>query len=53
MKLALDPYMQFFGTPGRLRFDGIMTVRVVAGEDRAKASSVFMREEIRKRTAGW
>jgi myo-inositol catabolism protein IolH len=34
-------------------FDGIMTACVFAWEDRARASSVFMLEEIRRRTAGW
>jgi len=52
VKLALDPYTQFVGTLGRPRFDGIMTVCVFACEDRAKASSVVMREEIATRTAG-
>jgi len=41
----------FFSTLGRLRFDGIMTVCVFAWEDRARESSVFMREEIARRTA--
>lgn len=43
----------FFGTLGRLRFDGVMTVCVFAWEERARESSVFMREEIERRTKGW
>jgi myo-inositol catabolism protein IolH len=43
----------FFGTLGRMRFDGIMTVCVFAWEERARESSLFMREEIGRRTAGW
>jgi myo-inositol catabolism protein IolH len=43
----------FFGTLGAMRFDGIMTVCVFAWEDRARDSSTFMLEEIRRRTAGW
>jgi myo-inositol catabolism protein IolH len=34
-------------------FDGIMTACVFAWEDRARESSAFMREEIRRRVAGW
>lgn len=44
---------EFFGTLGRLRFDGVMTVCVFAWEERARESSVFMREEIERRTKGW
>jgi len=44
---------EFFGTLGRLRFDGIMTVCVFAWEDRARQSSTFMLEEVRRRTAAW
>lgn len=48
---------EFFGTLGRLGFGGreetIMTVCVFAWEDRARESSLFMREEIERRTAGW
>lgn len=43
----------FFGTLGRLRFDGIMTVCVFAWEERARESSTFMLTEIGRRTAGW
>lgn len=43
----------FFGTLGDLRFDGIMTVCVFAWEERARESSIFMLDEIRRRTAGW
>jgi myo-inositol catabolism protein IolH len=43
----------FFGGAERLRFDGIMTVCVFAWEDRARESSTFMLEEVRRRTAGW
>ena len=34
-------------------FAGIMTVCVFAWEDRARESSTFMLEEIRRRTAAW
>jgi len=48
---------EFFETLGRLRFGGrdetIMTVCVFAWEDRARESSLFMREEIARRTKGW
>ena len=47
---------EFFGTLGRLRFGvatAIMTVCVFAWEDRARESSLFMREEIARRTKGW
>jgi myo-inositol catabolism protein IolH len=44
---------EFFGTLGRLGFDGIMTVCVFAWEDRARESSVFMREQIETYTKGW
>jgi myo-inositol catabolism protein IolH len=43
----------FFGGLARNGFDGIMTACVFAWEDRARASSTFMLEEIRRRTAGW
>ena len=43
----------FFGTLGRMRFDGIMTVCVFAWEERGRESSVYMREEIGRRTADW
>ena len=46
-------WQSFFTTLGELRFDGIMTVCVFAWEDRARESSTFMLEEIRRRTAGW
>jgi myo-inositol catabolism protein IolH len=44
---------EFFGTLGRLGFDGIMTVCVFAWEERARDSSTFMREKIAEYTAGW
>ena len=44
---------EFFGTLGRLGFDGIMTVCVFAWEDRARESSVFMREQIETYTKDW
>jgi myo-inositol catabolism protein IolH len=44
---------EFFGTLGRLGFDGIMTVCVFAWEERARDSAIFMREQIERRTAGW
>lgn len=43
----------FFSTLGAMQFDGIMTVCVFAWEERARASSIFMREEIERRTASW
>jgi myo-inositol catabolism protein IolH len=43
----------FFGTLGRMRFDGIMTVCVFAWEERARESSLKNLEEIRRRTASW
>ena len=43
----------FFGTLGRLGFDGIMTVCVFAWENRAHESSVFMREQIETYTKDW
>jgi myo-inositol catabolism protein IolH len=44
---------EFFQTLGDLRFDGIMTACVFAWEERARESSIFMREEMEKRVAGW
>ncbi|MFD1541778.1 sugar phosphate isomerase/epimerase family protein [Nonomuraea guangzhouensis] len=48
---------EFFDTLGAMDFarvpDAIMTVCVFAWEERARESSVFMREEIAKRTADW
>jgi myo-inositol catabolism protein IolH len=43
----------FFATLEKLEFDGIMTACVFAWEERARESSVFMLEEIRRRTRGW
>ena len=43
----------FFATLERLGFDGIMTACVFAWEDRAEASSRFMREELDRRTRHW
>jgi myo-inositol catabolism protein IolH len=43
----------FFGTLGAMKFDGIMTACVFAWEERARESSVFMREEVARRTAVW
>lgn len=43
----------FFGTLDRLGFDGTMTVCVFAWEERARDSSTFMLEEVRRRVAGW
>jgi myo-inositol catabolism protein IolH len=43
----------FFGTLGRLGFDGIMTACVFAWEDKARESSLFMLQEMTKRTASW
>lgn len=48
---------EFFETLGRLEFgrrdETIMTACVFAWEDRARESSLFMREEIARRTKGW
>src|SRR6266516_2545569 len=35
---------EFFGTLGRMKFDGVMTVCVFAWEERARESSLYMRE---------
>ena len=43
----------FFAGLQRNGFAGIMTVCVFAWEDRARESSTFMLEEIRRRTAAW
>ena len=43
----------FFGTLGRLGFDGQMTACVFAWEERAEESSRFMLEQMRSRTASW
>ena len=43
----------FFSTLGAMQFDGIMTVCVFAWEERARESSIFMREEIERRTSNW
>jgi myo-inositol catabolism protein IolH len=44
---------EFFGTLGRLNFDGIMTVCVFAWEDRARESCIYNREQIEKYTKDW
>ncbi|MGI5282107.1 sugar phosphate isomerase/epimerase family protein [Nonomuraea polychroma] len=44
---------EFFATLGRLGFDGIMTACVFAWEDKARESSLFMLQEMTKRTASW
>lgn len=44
---------EFFGTLGRLGFDGIMTACVFAWEERARESSVFMREQIQQYVDKW
>ena len=43
------PWDAFFGTLAEVGFDGIMTACVFAWEDRAEASSRFMREEMQRR----
>ena len=48
-----DDWDTFFSTLGAMKFDGIMTVCVFAWEERARESSVYMREEIERRTANW
>ena len=48
---------EFFDTLAQARFgegpENIMTVCVFAWEERARESSIFMREEVARRTAGW
>lgn len=44
---------EFFSTLDVMKFDGIMTVCVFAWEDRARESSLFMREEIERRVSSW
>jgi myo-inositol catabolism protein IolH len=44
---------EFFGTLGRLRFDGVMTVCVFAWEERARESATYMRERIETYTKDW
>ncbi len=44
-------WYEFFGCLGR--FDGLMTVCVLAWEERATQSSVFMREEVERRLRSW
>jgi myo-inositol catabolism protein IolH len=44
---------EFFETLSRLAFDGIMTVCVFAWEERARESSLFMREQIESRIRDW
>lgn len=44
---------EFFGTLGRLRFGGIMTVCVFGWEERARESSLFMRDKILEYTREW
>jgi myo-inositol catabolism protein IolH len=44
---------EFFGTLARLAFDGVMTVCVFAWEEKARESSLFMREEIQNRIRAW
>jgi myo-inositol catabolism protein IolH len=43
----------FFGTLGRLGFDGIITACVFAWEERARESSLFMREQITQYVGKW
>jgi myo-inositol catabolism protein IolH len=42
------PWDDFFGTLAEIKFDGIMTACVFAWEDRADASSEFMRSEMQR-----
>jgi myo-inositol catabolism protein IolH len=44
---------EFFGTLRRLRFGGIMTVCVFAWEERARESSLFMRQQVEMYTKDW
>ena len=46
-------WAEFFGTLGRLEFDGTMTVCVFAWEERAEQSARFNLEQIRKHIADW
>jgi myo-inositol catabolism protein IolH len=46
-------WVEFFETLDELRFDGIMTACVFAWEERAKESSIFMREKIEAYTKNW
>lgn len=46
-------WTDFFGTLGRLGFDGTMTACVFAWEERARESSTFMLEQMRKYTSSW
>lgn len=46
-------WSEFFGSLGRLGFDGIMTVCVFAWEDRARESAAFNREQIEQYTKDW
>lgn len=39
----------FFGTLARLKFDGVMTVCIFAWEERARESSIYNLDEIRRR----
>ena len=43
----------FFSTLGELKFDGIATVCVFAWEERARESSLFMREQVENYTKSW
>jgi myo-inositol catabolism protein IolH len=43
----------FFATLRSLQFDGIMTACVFAWEERARESSLFMREQIEQYTKDW
>jgi myo-inositol catabolism protein IolH len=44
---------EFFGTLGRLGFDGVMTVCVFAWEERARESSIYNREQIERYVKTW
>ena len=44
---------EFFGALDQLHFDGIMTVCVLAWEERAEQSSIFMREKIGSYVNTW
>jgi myo-inositol catabolism protein IolH len=46
-------WTEFFGTLERMRFDGIMTVCVFGWEERARESSIFMRDKILQHTRSW
>lgn len=51
--IELSPREDFMPTLDPIEFDGIMTSCVFAWEDRARESTLFMREQIEKYTGAW